>query len=153
MQRTFAKKTGDDRSRLGPALAGLLILVLIGLSLAYVWRRSAPQAPPAVGKEVAETFVKQLQAGQADAAWESTTAEFKSDEGRESFARYAREHAALWPGIEFVEYRPGELNGLPRGQAIFRPAATQSGTIPQQVRFAVAQEEGVWKVEGIFLDP
>lgn len=155
MQRTFAKKPVDSPSRnwLGPAVAGVLILLLVISLVWYLNSRPVPQAPPDVGKDVAELFLKQLREGQADAAWQSTTAEFKSDEGRESFARYVHQHAALWPAIEFLEYRRGELNGLPRGQCIFQPAATANPT-PQvkQVRIAVAQEAETWKVEGLFLD-
>lgn len=152
MQRTFAKKPADaNRNWLGPVLGGALLLILLVIVLRYALQRPVPQAPPDVGKEVAELFLKQLRTGAADLAWQSTTAEFKSDEGRESFARYVQQHAALWPAIEFQEYRRGELNGLPRGQCIYHPAANSNPAI-QQVRIAVAQEEGNWKVEGLFLD-
>lgn len=154
MQRTFAKKPPDNkRAWLGPALAGVLVLLPVLGGAWYARSRPVPQAPPDVGKQVAEQFLEQLRTGQAEAAWQSTTAEFKSDEGRESFVRYARQHAAVWPAIEFQEYKRGELNGLPRGQAFYQPSTS---AVPppsiKQVRIAVAQEEGTWKVEGLFLE-
>ena len=153
MQRTFAKKPAESkRAWLGPALAGVLVLLLVLGGVWYANSRPAPQAPPDVGKQVAEQFLEQLRTGQAEAAWQSTTAEFKSDEGRESFIRYAHQHAAVWPTIEFLEYKRGELNGLPRGQAIFQPATSAQPANIKQVRIAVAQEEGTWKVEGLFLE-
>lgn len=154
MQRTFAKKPAEtNRPWLGPALAGVVIIALVGWGGSYLLRRPAPQAPPDVGKEVAELFLQQIRAGNSDVAWQSTTADFKSDEGRESFARYVREHATVWPALEFQEYRQGELNGLPRGQCVFRVSAKTA--IPEPisvVRIAVAKEEDAWKVEGLFLD-
>jgi hypothetical protein len=151
---TFAKKPAEAGSNwLGPVLGGLLLLVLLVFVLRYILKRPVPQSPPDIGQEVAELFLKQLREGAADLAWQSTTAEFKSDEGRESFARNVRQHFALWPVLEFREYRQGELNGLPRGQCIYHAAATANPAPIQQVRIAVAQEEGNWKVEGLFLDP
>lgn len=141
------------QTKLGPALAGVLLLVLVGWGAWQLFRRPAPQATPEVGKEVAELFLKQIREGNADAAWQSTTADFKSDEGRESFARYVRDHSFVWPALEFQEYRRGELNGLPRGQCIYQISAKTALPIAiQQVRIAVAKEEETWKVEGLFLD-
>ena len=64
-----------------------------------------------------------------------------------------RQHAAVWPALEFQEYTPGELNGLPRGQCIYQVSSKVAIPIAlKQVRIAVAKEEQTWKVEGLFLD-
>ena len=155
MQKNFARKSADSqRNWLGPALAGVLIVALAGWGISYFLRQPVPQAPPDVGKEVAELFLQQIREGNADLAWQSTTADFKSDEGRESFARRVREYAALWPAVEFHKYRQGELNGLPRGQCVYQISEKTAIPLPiKQVRIAVAKEENTWKVEGLFLDP
>ena len=104
-----------------------------------------------MGRKVADAFLAQLRAGQYDAAWQSTTAEFKSDEGRESFGRYVRGLSVLRQPLEFVQYEVSDLNGLARGQCHYAPPAGPKSP-PHKVRIAIAQEEGQWKVEGLFVD-
>jgi hypothetical protein len=128
----------------------------VGLALAggawYLLRdRAPPPAEPAIGRRVADAFLAQLRAGQFDAAWQSTTAEFKSDEGRESFARYVRSNPLLRQPLEFVTYEVSDLNGLARGQCRYSPPAG-SKTGGKQVRLVIAQELGEWKVEGVFVE-
>lgn len=113
--------------------------------------RSDPQPDPTVGRRIADEFLARLRAGQTDAAWQSTTAEFKSDEGRESFARYVKDHAVLTQPLDFVEFQLAELNGLTRGQIHYCPPPT-SKSPNAKVRIAVAQESGEWKVEGVFVE-
>ena len=81
---------------------------------------------------------------QVDAAWESTTAEFKSDEGREQFRQYVSKQPLLAQPLVFAEYQATELNGLPRGQCLFQ--ATGS---PAKVRVILAREGEAWKAEGL----
>jgi hypothetical protein len=154
MQRTFATKpTESNTNWLGPALAVGLLLVLLGACGWYWFRPHTPLPSPEVGKETAELFLTQIKTGQAAEAWQSTTADFKSDEGKESFLRNLQQHAALWPALEFAEYKQSELNDLPRGQCVYKagPGKTLPGNL-RQVRIAVAKEGEVWKVEGMFLD-
>lgn len=110
------------------------------------WLFTGPAPPARDGRDVTEPFLTALREGRADEAWESTTAEFKSAEGRESF----RERARLPPfqhELEFVSYQETDVSGLTRGEAIYR---TPPGITPQaQVSLLLAAENGVWKVEWI----
>lgn len=127
-----------------------LLPVLLAASLTSCNHRQPP-ADPAVGQRVADAFLAQLRAGQVDQAWQSTTAEFKSYEGRESFARYVRQHPYLKQPLTFVEYQVGELNGLPRGQCLYQPPSSAKSK-DLKIRVAVAQEANEWKVEGVFVE-
>jgi hypothetical protein len=158
MQRTTAKKPATQLAEsnttwLGPALAGALVLVLLAVAAWYGTRPRTPLPTPGIGKETAELFLQQIRAGQAAEAWQSTTADFKSDEGKESFLRNVQQHGALWSALEFQSYESTTLNDLPRGQCVYKAQAGKA--LPdalQQVRIAVAKEGNAWKVEGMFLD-
>jgi hypothetical protein len=154
MHRTFAKKPAESsKAWLVPALAAGMLLVLLTVGAWFWLRPTTPLPTPEVGRETAELFLTQIKTGQAAEAWQSTTADFKSDEGKESFLRNVHQHTALWPTLEFKEYQQSELNDLPRGQCLYQPQA--GVTLPtgiKQVRIAVAKEGDAWKVEGLFLD-
>jgi hypothetical protein len=122
-------------------------LVLILAAAAWFWPRRTPVAAVEDGRPVAENFLAQIRAGQVDAAWESTTAEFKSDEGREQFRQYVARNPLLRQPLEFAEYQATELNGLPRGQCLFKSAAS-----PSKVRVILAREAKAWKAEGIVVE-
>lgn len=107
---------------------------------------SAPDDSEA--RSVIDHFMEQLRTGEVDAAWESTTADFKSDEGRDTFRQYVRERDVLSKPLEFVELQEVEVHGLKRWEAILRPLADQTDQ-PVTVRTMIAQEAGVWKVERI----
>ncbi len=132
------------------AVAAIGLVLVVGAW--YLLRdRTPPPAAPEIGRQVADAFLAQLRAGQFDAAWQSTTAEFKSDEGRESFARYVRGNPLLRRPLEFVNYEVTDLNGLVRGQCRYSPPAGSKGAA-KQVRITIAQEQGEWKVEGVFVE-
>jgi len=86
-----------------------------------------------------------------DATWQSTSAEFKSDEGRESFVRDVKAKPALRGPLQFVRYEVTDLNGLKRGQCLYESAASKT-TPAAQVRVVVAQDSGEWRVDGIFVE-
>jgi hypothetical protein len=134
-------------------LAGGTCLLVFGFGIATLagCRRSPPPADAATTQRVADAFLEQLRGGQYDAAWESTTAEFKSDEGRESFAKYVMSKPQLRQPLNFISYEVADQNGLKRGQCIYEPAsASKSG--PARIRLLVAQDGGQWRVEGIFVE-
>lgn len=123
------------------------------LAILFVVGCGRNQTPPesAVGVKVADSFLAEIRAGKVEAAWQSTTAEFKSDEGQESLAQFVRKHAFIQHPMTFVEYQVSELNGLPRGQCLYQPPTTaKAGAVT--VKIAVAQEEGAWKVDGVFVE-
>jgi len=128
----------DRRIRLIPVYAAVLSVA------AGCGRPSAPD--DAQARRVVERFLEQLRTGTVDAAWESTTADFKSDEGRDAFRRFVKGRPVLHQPLEFTTIKQVEVNGLARWEATLRPpAATQDA--PGAVRVLIAQESGVWKVE------
>lgn len=123
-------------------------MLLVGLGLSCHRQPHPPEAD--VGRQVADAFLDQVRRGQLDAAWQSTTAEFKSYQGRDAFRAHVTQHPFVRGPLEFVRYEVGQLNELTRGQCIYRPA---SGKPPgRQVRVVVAQEGGQWKVDGLLID-
>ena len=141
-----------------PWMAGIAGVVVIGLLLGWWWLRDG-QPPPAeeqVGREIAEAFLKELRDKRPDAAWQLTSAEFRSDEGQESFRRWFGERPWLAQPLEFQEYRVGEFNGLKRAEYVYHAqaagnnpgAANPAGT----VRVVIGQEFGDWKVDSILTE-
>jgi hypothetical protein len=108
-------------------------------------------APTDTGRRVADAFLEQIRAGQVDAAWQSTTAEFKSDEGRESFARLVKSKPIFKAPLTFASYEVTDLNTLKRGQCIYEAPGT-SKPPTAKLRIVVAQEGDQWKVDGVFVD-
>ena len=98
---------------------------------------------------MADQFLAELRAKRPAAAWELTSAEFKSDEGRESFVGWAAQRPMLAEALEFQEYRVGDFNGLKRAECLYRPSAAASAT---PIRIIIGQELGEWKVEGVLVE-
>ncbi len=133
-----------QRMWLAIAVVGMLLVAAL---LYWFWPRPIPVASSDDGRPIAEAFLAQIRTGQVDAAWESTTAEFKSDEGREQFRQFVARTPMLREPLEFVQYESTELNGLPRGEFHFRHASS-----PAKVRVILAREAQQWKAEGVFVD-
>jgi hypothetical protein len=136
-------------SRAGRSLI-LALVVLIVMAVAGYWFAnwlfSGPAPPARNGRDVSEPFLAAIRDGRADEAWESTTAEFKSAEGRESFRERAR-HPALQHELDFVSYNETEVSGLTRGEALYR---TPPDVAPAaEVSLLLAAEHGTWKIEWI----
>ena len=118
------------------------------------WTFSGGQKPTAdsqIGRQVAEAFLSQIRSGKIDEAWESTSAEFKSDKGRESFRRYLRSQAIARRPLSFVSYDVTELNELKRGVCVYE-GKSSSGTRPFRVRIVIAEEANQWKVDGMIVE-
>lgn len=108
------------------------------------WLFTGPAPPARDGRDVTEPFLAAIRAGHADEAWESTTAEFKSAEGRESFRKRAQ-HPPLQQQLEFAGYKETEVSGLVRGEATYQ---TPPGATPvARVRLLLSVEDETWKVE------
>ena len=125
-------------SRVCPALAVMLAFA------AGCGGSSTPDDTAA--RTVIEQFHEQIRSGDVDAAWESTTADFKSDEGRDAFRRFVKSRPVLGQPLEFTELKQVEVNGLTRWEATLRPAADQKSSTTV-VKTMIAEEAGVWKVE------
>lgn len=124
--------------------------ILLGLVVCSGCSGQPGAAPPKEdGRKAAEPFLEQLRASQEDAAWESTTAEFKSDLGRESFRQFARQHPVLKEPLEFVGYEPDKTNGITRGACDYQTPADAKKQA--KVRVLVAREGEQWKVERLIV--
>jgi hypothetical protein len=101
-------------------------------------------------RAVVERFLEQVRGGQVDAAWESTTSDFKSDEGRDSFRKYVKSRPVLSQPLEIVELKRVEVHGLTRWEAILHPPADSKS--PATVRTMIAAEGDAWKVERLVVE-
>jgi hypothetical protein len=135
---------------------GTLVTVLVGLGvlaiviwLVVVWNRGTA-APPSDGREIAEPFLESIRGDRVDAAWESTTAEFKSDMGRESFRRFVSQHPTLKDTVEFTGFEVISLKGLSRPQCSFQTKPAQGA--PVAIRVLLAREQDAWKVERLIVE-
>lgn len=118
----------------------VLLVLLSGVALWY-WLQPRTQPSLSEGQTVATTFLDKIRDGQPELAWESTTADFKSDQGKESFLRSLKTANALKQPLEFVSVQTVALQDLPRNEYIFR---SQEG---QTVRILIGREAGAWKVD------
>jgi hypothetical protein len=126
----------------GIKLVVLVVILLIGLGVAiWIWTRPANQAKVDEGRSVAETFLGELQQGRPEAAWQSTTAEFKSDEGKESFVAAVKPVKFLKEPLEFVSVQTVQVGEMPRSEYLYRAKTGET------VRIVLAREEGQWKVD------
>lgn len=107
-------------------------------------------APAEDGRATAEPFLASIRNDRLDAAWESTTAEFKSDLGREAFYRFAQTHPVLKDQLEFAGYQPDSTNGITRGECTYN--STPGAAAAAKVRVLVAREGDKWKVERLIVE-
>src|SRR5262245_19275401 len=78
-------------------------LLLVGGYFGYRYFRKPPTQPDVEqGRAVAEAFLNRVRSGKAGEAWDATTTEFKSIEGRESFIRKAKSTAILKDPLHFA---------------------------------------------------
>ena len=136
--------------------AGNTTIVLVGVlcALAVVaavvlWWRWAPVTQPTadVGQQVVDDFLKQLRDGQAAAAWQATTAEFKSALGREKFLSYVKERPYFKRPLAFVSMQTVRVQNQPRSEFVYRTADSKA-----TVRILVGSEAGTWHVDRLATD-
>jgi hypothetical protein len=135
------------QSSIHPARWTIVLPLLVILFSAGCAARIAPQAE---GRAAAEPFLENIRNDKVDAAWESTSAEFKSDMGRENFRRFVKGHPVLKQPLDFAAYEPNQTNGLPFGACDF--TTPQSAPTPAKVRILVARENDQWKVERLIVE-
>lgn len=128
---------------------GQIAIVCTALFLAvggYFAVRHAMQPPtqPDVeqGRVVAETFLHSVSDGKAGDAWDSSTAELKSIEGRESFMKNTSSAPILHEPLEFASTQDVKVQDSPRTEFLY--TSTKSG---KTVRVLVGYEQGQWKVD------
>lgn len=129
--------------RRGQAKLVVLLVLFVVLLLAALWLWSRPSSQPGLdaGQAVAESFLTELREGHVPQAWESTTAEFKSAQGKEAFARDVKPVKFLKDSLDFVSMQTVSVGDQPRSEYLFR---AKSG---ETVRIVLGREDGAWKVD------
>lgn len=123
-------------------LAVLAIVVVAGgVVFARLWMQQPTKPEPDVGRSVVEKFLALVRDGKAGEAWDATTAEFKSIDGRESFMRTAAKAAILKEALHFASVQDVQVNNQPRAEYIFQSPESK------MVRVLVGYEGGAWKVD------
>lgn len=117
-----------------------LLVVLTGFA-AWLWMGPSTQPSLDVGRAVADAFLKELRESHPEKAWDSTTAEFKSAQGREAFQRDVKPLAFLQQPLDFVSAQVVTVQEQPRTEYLFR---AKSG---ETVRIVIGKEDGQWKVD------
>ena len=118
------------------------VFVLLAIAVFVVWWRTPAQPDVVAGRAAADKFLELIRAGQAAQAWDSTTAEFKSFEGRESFVRNVKKHPELVKPATFVSVQEVTVQDSPRAEYLYR-AADGRGT----VRLLAGNEHNVWRID------
>jgi hypothetical protein len=128
-------------------LIGLVAVMLVLLAaVVWTWRKTPAEPDFEAGRAVADNFLALVRAGQTKQAWESTTAEFKSAQGQESFAEQVKGHPALAKPASFVSVQSVTVQDSPRAEYLYRLA---DGKV---VRLLAGQEGGAWRVDRLRID-
>lgn len=96
------------------------ILGVAMIAAAWYWMRPATQPSMEAGRAVAETFLDNIRKGQTPQAWDSTTADFKSDQGKESFERAIKKLPQFKQPWNFVSMQTVTLQDHPRNEYVYR---------------------------------
>lgn len=119
-------------------LAGVVIVAIIGI---WLWSRPAVQPSVDAGRAVVEEFLKQIREGHPDQAWEGTTAEFKSAQGKESFVRKLQPLKFLAEPLNFMSTETVKIGDQSRSEYLYQAAKGES------LRIVVSRENGEWRVD------
>jgi hypothetical protein len=126
-------------------VAGLLAVTAVA---AFLLLRTGSEPAPRQdeGRPIADLFLAQIREGQLDDAWESTTADYRSDQGRDAFRSFIAARPGLKQPAEFVRFEEVSVNDLKRSKYTYRlQTPLPSGS--SEVGVLIANENGAWKVE------
>lgn len=129
--------------RCGQAKQVVLVALLIVLTSAAGWLWFSPATQPSLdgGRAIAEAFLTELREAHPEKAWDSTTAEFKSAQGREAFQREVKPLTFLQSPLDFVSAQVVEVQAQPRSEYLFRAKTGET------VRIVIGKDDGRWKVD------
>ena len=128
----------------------LVVLAVLGLTtIAWLalWSFRRASSPPDNGREIAAVFLDDIRNNRVDAAWEGTTAEFKSFLGRERLHAFVRSQPLLKTALEFSGAQELEANGIRLIACTFCAPPTSPA-----VKVLLAKEQGQWKVERLTVE-
>ena len=137
-----------DRNSLNAKNVAMIAFLVVAASYG-IWALMQPGTTPSAGEgqKVADAFLASVQSGSADKAWESTTAEFKSDKGREAFSSLVKKNDFLTKPLEFVSTQLVDVQDQQRAEFVYRAAPKKT-----TVRLVIGRELGVWKVDRLAVD-
>lgn len=124
------------------AMWGIGLLACLGVTCN---RNSAE--PPADGREVAESFLKDIRENRLESAWKGTTAEFKSFMGLQRLRQLVKSSPAFKEPSELSDFRGVSLNGLSMAEYTFRPKSGKS-----TIKILLGREQDQWKVERVSVE-
>ena len=96
---------------------------------------------------MADQFLTVVREGQPSEAWDATTAEFKSAQGREKFVAYVKPYKFLSRPLNFVSMQTVTVQQTPRAEYLFRSADGKA-----TVRLLVGNENGTWRVDRMIIE-
>lgn len=137
------------RKRAGRAkILAVLVLVVVAVAAWFVagWFRDA-EVPADVADQTASLFLEDIRNDRLDAAWNGTTAEFKSFMGKDRLRQFVRTHSVLEEPAQFSQCQMVSINGIPLAECAFRPSKS-----PSTIRVLLADEDGQWKVERLLVE-
>ena len=139
----------DNASSLATKIAialGVLLLIAAGVFFGQKYLMRTPTQPDVkVGQVVAEEFLQHARSTNPGKAWDGSTAEFKSIEGRESFLRKVRANPVLKEPLQFVSSQQVLIADQPRAEYEFQSPQAKT------VRVLIGYENGEWKVDRLTL--
>ncbi len=126
------------------------VVAVVAIIAGYLYF-SKPATQPDVdeGRAVADTFFTQIQNGEAVEAWQSTTAEFKSADGREAFMRLLKKWPFLQKPLEFGSSKTITLGEEERTEYLFDSPDAPNAS----VRVVIANEADTWKIDRLVVEP
>lgn len=139
-------------SRRGGLAARVLILGVVGVLLVLAligWFAQPRRIQEDPARAITDAFLQQIQQGDLEAAWQATSAEFKSDMGREDFLQFVAKFPVLHEPLSFEAFRPIPEHPLPMVECVYLSAGSEG----QTVRVLVALEREEWKVERLLVEP
>lgn len=133
----------SQSSRAGQTKLVAMLALLVVLAGVALWLFMSPSTQPSLdaGRSIAEAFLTELRDSHPEKAWESTTAEFKSAQGREAFQREVKPLTFLQSPLAFVSTQVVMIGEEPRSEYLFRAATGPT------VRIVIGNESGQWKVD------
>ena len=124
-------------------LVVVLAAILAGGYFAVRTFLQPPTKPSVVeGRATADQFLTRVREGKAGDAWDGSTTEFKSIEGRESFVRKAKAAPILKEELQFGSVQNVVVQDTPRSEFLYT-SSKSGGT----VRVLISHEQGSWKVD------
>jgi hypothetical protein len=125
--------------------AGVLIVLVGGYFAVKHWMKPPTQPPLDQGQVAAEAFLNEVRSDPGK-AWDASTVEFKSIEGRESFIRKAKSTPILKEPLKFNSTQTVTVQEHPRTELLY-----QSPKTGKSIRLLIGYEGGQWKVDRLTL--